>query len=479
VVVFALLAASATVIFSWQLAFVITQVFVEGASIGTLTQNLLFALFAATARAIVIFAQDLVSQKTATSVKFELSQKLNQAIRSLGPIWLARQSSAQLNLLATSGLDALDAYFSKYLPQLSFTTLVTPVFLVLIWLLDPASGLVVLVTLPLIPVFMILIGWATQRAQGQQLDALTKLSKHFLEALRSLTTLRVFGRAQAQVELLRASSELHRMRTMKVLRISFLSGFALELLASLSVALIAVSIGLRLVDGEMPLFIGLLVLLLAPEAYLPLRMVGAQFHAASEGIAASGAILEIIEQSSNRLENSEPKHNELLQPGSITLLVGASGAGKTTLMNSLLDFSSHTDLANFSWTPQQPQLFSGSVLENIVGDSRFEDQQFKKAIQLAALDDLDAYFQVGESGARVSGGQAQRIALARCFYRGLMIDGCSLLLDEPISALDKRRVAIICESLRWFAESGRAVLAISHQDLLESVSDRIVEVNRG
>ncbi|MEY4981656.1 MAG: thiol reductant exporter subunit CydD [Actinomycetota bacterium] len=478
-VVFALLAACATVVFSWQLAFVITQIFIEGVAISALTQNLMFALLAAITRATVIFAQDLVSQKTATSVKLELRQKFNLAIRSLGPNWLARQSSAQLNMLATSGLDSLDAYFSKYLPQLIYTALVTPAFLVLIWLLDPSSGLVVLVTLPLIPVFMILIGWATQRAQGQQLEALTKLSKHFLEALRSLTTLRVFGRAHAQVELLKASSELHRMRTMKVLRISFLSGFALELLASLSVALIAVSIGLRLVNGEMPLFVGLLVLLLAPEAYLPLRMVGAQFHAASDGIAASDAILEIIEKSSKGNEAAEQKQNELLQPGSITLLVGASGAGKTSLMNSFLDFSSDANLARFSWAPQQPQLFAGSVLENIIGDSHPDDHKVQKAIQLAALDDLDLNCQVGESGARVSGGQAQRIALARCFYRALMIDGSALLVDEPISALDERRAAIICKSLKWFAESGRAVLAISHQDLLETVSDRIVEINRG
>ena len=478
-VAFALLGALATVAFSWQIAFIVTQVFIEGVSIEQLNQNLIIALLAGAARAAVIFAQDLVSQKAAVSVKFELRQKFNQAIRKLGPSWLSRQSSAELNMLASSGLDALDSYFSKYLPQLVYTVLVTPGFLVLIWLVDPASSLVMAMTLPLIPLFMILIGWATQKAQGQQLDALTKLSKHFLEALRSLTTLRVFGRAETQVDLLRVSSEQHRIRTMKVLRISFLSGFALELLASLSVALIAVSIGLRLVNGEMPLFVGLLVLLLAPEAYLPLRMVGAQFHAASEGIAASSAILEIIDSSSGTVDTNEQQQKDLLVPGLITLLVGPSGAGKTTLMNTFLNFSSDKDLANVSWAPQQPQLFAGSVLKNIVGDSHADEHLLTKAIQLAALDDLELDYQIGESGAKVSGGQAQRIALARCFYRALSYKDCALLLDEPISSLDRQRASIVCESLRWFAECGHAVLAISHQDLLESVASRIVEINHG
>ena len=478
-VAFALLGALATVAFSWQIAFIVTQVFIERVSIEQLNQNLMIALLAGAARAAVIFAQDFVSQKAAVSVKFELRQKFNQAIRKLGPSWLSRQSSAELNMLASSGLDALDSYFSKYLPQLVYTVLVTPGFLVLIWLVDPASSLVMAMTLPLIPLFMILIGWATQKAQGQQLDALTKLSKHFLEALRSLTTLRVFGRAETQVDLLRVSSEQHRIRTMKVLRISFLSGFALELLASLSVALIAVSIGLRLVNGEMPLFVGLLVLLLAPEAYLPLRMVGAQFHAASEGIAASSAILEIIDSSSGTVDTNEQQQKDLLVPGLITLLVGPSGAGKTTLMNTFLNFSSDKDLANVSWAPQQPQLFAGSVLKNIVGDSHADEHLLTKAIQLAALDDLELDYQIGESGAKVSGGQAQRIALARCFYRALSYKDCALLLDEPISSLDRQRASIVCESLRWFAECGHAVLAISHQDLLESVASRIVEINHG
>lgn len=479
VVAFAILAACSTMVFSWQLAFVLTQVFVENKPIGHYLANLFIAGAFGLLRAIVVFAQDAIAARASSAVKAELRQKFNYAIQKLGVSWLSKQSAARLNLLSTNGLDSLDAYFAKYLPQLIYTVLITPVFVFTIAITDQASGWVLIATIPLIPIFMILIGWATQKAQNQQLSALTRLSQHFLEALRGLTTLRVFNRAQAQVEILRKVSEEHRVRTMKVLRISFLSGFALELLASLSVALIAVSIGLRLVNGEITLFAGLFILLLAPEAYLPLRMVGAQFHASSEGIAASGAILQILEESEQAPNAISANENNLLEKSKFNVLVGPSGSGKTTLMNGLLDLSDQGAMSRFSWMPQQAHLFEGTVRENIIGPASNNVAALERSIALAALDDLHLDFNVGETGARVSGGQAQRIALARCFYRAIDSSVEALLLDEPISAIDAKRAAIVASSLRTLADQGFAVLAISHQDSLESLADRIIEVPIG
>ena len=224
---------------------VIWSVFIEHIDPTKLIENYVIAGVAGLLKAAVIWIQELSSNRAAAKVKLELRSKFFNAIDRLGSPWLKSQSTAQLGLLANNGLDSLDAYFSKYLPQLIYTAIVTPLFVVLIGWADLVSAITLIVTIPLIPIFMILIGWATQSTQQRQLSALTRLGQHFLEALRGLTTLRVFGRANAQVETMAAVGEEYRVRTMKVLRLSFLSGFALELLASLSVALIAVSIGLR------------------------------------------------------------------------------------------------------------------------------------------------------------------------------------------------------------------------------------------
>jgi ATP-binding cassette subfamily C protein CydD len=271
---------------------------------------------------------------------------------------------------------------------------------------------------------------------------------------------------------------------MKVLRVSFLSGFALELIASLAVALIAVSIGLRLLSGELTLMVGLFVLLLAPETYLPLRQVGAQFHASAEGVAASSGILDIIQEA-----QLEPKSSHSVAvddyhfaPGELTAIVGPSGVGKSSIFRQLLGFHSSSvglEKDQVSWLPQASRLFEGTVKTNIVGPGRDAAESiFRTACQLAALDDLTAEHQVGVAGASVSGGQAQRICLARAFYRALESKCSHLLLDEPISALDEARAAVVVQSLKDFATSGLTVVAISHQKLLVNSADRVIEVER-
>lgn len=488
-VALATLGTVATVFIAWQLSLTVTRIFIDGAPSASVIAPLsLVAVFGAI-KATSIWAQEFLSARASVSVKVELRRKFYDSIIKLGSDWLNKNSIAELNLLATKGLDALDLYFAKYLPQLIYTALVTPALVMVIWSQDLLSAIALVVTLPLVPLFMILIGWATNSVQQKQLDALTTLTKHFLEVIRGLPTLRIFNRAQAQIQTIGAVSEQHRIRTMKVLRVTFLSSFALELLGSLSVALIAVSIGLRLVNGEISLLIGLFILLLAPEAFLPLRQVGAHFHAAAEGVTASQKVLDVIDEAKTY---SAPKLGSAaanqwkFDAGSITAIVGPSGAGKSSIFRTLLgladesaESSARLEFHQVSWMPQDNRLFATTVRKNITGpvlDDLIDKNCLTRAVQLAALDDLTLDGQVGIDGSQVSGGQAQRVSLARAFYRALTLRTQYLLLDEPISAIDEARAKIVIDSLKMFAEQGINVVAITHQQQLIHAADKVIEV---
>lgn len=481
-VALATLGVGATIVIAWNLSVIVTRVFVDHSGAEAVIPSLYWIACAGVAKALALWLQELSGTRASNAVKVQLRTKLFDSIFNLGSIWLHKNSLAELNVLATTGLNALEPYFSKYLPQLIYTVVVTPVFVAIIWTTDLASGIALVATWPLIPIFMILIGWATQTAQQKQLDTLTKLNQHFLEALRGLTTLRVFGRAKNQVAIIGEVSEQHRVRTMKVLRLSFLSGFALELIGSLSVALIAVSIGLRLVNGDITLLSGLFILLLAPEAFLPIRQVGANFHAAADGVVASEIALDIIDLAKVPSNSPNTSGGHEFNFGQFTVITGASGVGKSTIFKRKLGLagtSAEIEFANAAWMPQRPALFNGSVKENITGevdDKLIDSTALFSAIQLAALDDLDLSRMVDEDGSQVSGGQAQRISLARCFYRALVTDAKYLLLDEPFSALDEKRTATALNSLKGFALEGRAVVAISHQSQVIREADVLIEV---
>lgn len=277
------------------IAEIVVGAFEDGLDGSQLRTPLLLLAAVALGRGLVAWLTELAAHRASAAVKSELRGRLLDRAADLGPGWLSGQRTGSLVALATRGVDALDDYFSRYLPQLGLAIVVPVAVLARIVTEDWVSAAIIVVTLPLIPVFMILIGMATQSRMDRQWRLLSRLSGHFLDVVAGLPTLKVFGRAKAQAESIRKITDDYRQATMRTLRIAFLSSFALELLATLSVALVAVTIGMRLVHGELDLYTGLVILVLAPEAYLPLRQVGAQYHAAAEGLAAAEEIFDVLE----------------------------------------------------------------------------------------------------------------------------------------------------------------------------------------
>ncbi|MFC8506350.1 thiol reductant ABC exporter subunit CydD [Streptomyces sp. NPDC057131] len=503
------------------IAEVVVGAFQKGLSVSGLTTPLLLLAGVAAGRGLVAWLTELAAHRASAAVKSELRGRLLRHAAGLGPGWLSGQKAGSLAALATRGVDALDDYFARYLPQLGLAVVVPVAVLARIVTEDWVSAAIIVVTLPLIPVFMILIGWYTQARMDRQWKLLSRLSGHFLDVVAGLPTLKVFGRAKAQAENIRSITAQYRRATMRTLRIAFLSSFALELLATLSVALVAVTIGMRLVHGELDLYTGLVILILAPEAYLPLRQVGAQYHAAAEGLAAAEEIFEVLQNpaprggtgpvpDSPRLEldrvtvrhagRAEPSLDAAtltVEPGETVALVGPSGAGKSTLLDVVLGFVAPeeggsvrvggSDLASLdleewrsriAWVPQRPYLFAGTIAENVrLARPDASDEAVRRALRDAGAEDFVAELPegtatvLGEDGAGLSAGQRQRLALARAF----LADRPLLLLDEPTAALDGETEAAVVDAVRRLA-AGRTVLLVVHRPALLAVADRVVRI---
>lgn len=506
------------VAFAWLLTSAITRV-IAGTSWAELTAILSALGAVAALRAMLLWARESLSARASARVQVQLRERLVAAVGALGPGWLAGRNTAQLAVTAGRGLEALDAYFGRYLPQLVLTVIATPVLVAVMWSQDWVSGFTVLITLPLIPLFMVLIGLATRTVQQKQWRTLGQLAARFADTVQGLATLKVFGRQHRAASSIKKVTNAYRGETMRVLRVSFLSGFALELLASISVAIVAVSIGFRLLDGSLTLTVGLFVLLLAPEAYLPLRQVGVQFHAAAEGVAATDDVFAVLDDAAGagvvsgapqpqqipvngrvELQGVRVRRGDVLlpavtftaTPGTVTLLEGPSGSGKSSLLAALRGAASFEGgvtvggipLAELrpaewlAWAGQQPGLIADTISHNVaLGDPGGADAQpdlVARALHLAQAGELDPARALGVQGAGLSGGQAQRVAVARAFYRRLRGRATVVALDEPSSALDAETEAALWHAVRGMADDGATVLLVSHRRSAREIADQVV-----
>ena len=529
-VVLGIVRTAATVAFCWLLSQAIVGA-ITGASLSELLPDILALAGVGILRAGTIWAMDVASARGAAAVKSQLRRRLVTGLARLGPGWLRGRNRMDVVTTAGAGLDALDGYFSLLLPQLILTAIATPLVIVTIFLQDLTSGILVVVALPLIPIFMILIGLATQTVQRRQWLVLAQMSRRFLDVVGGLATLKIFGRQHRQTARIESLTETYRVETMKVLRISFLSGFALELIGSLSVALVAVSVGLRLIDGSLGFAVGLFVLLLAPEAFLPLRQVGANYHAAAEGIAAAEDVFgildtacavtreaEVLGERATSLIHSELRFSEVtvrhegravierfsavIHPGRLTVLAGPSGSGKSSLLAALLGFVAFDGTieigtageigaageigtagtpadrrARTAWAGQGAPLLEGTITSNVaLGALKPNITLVRRALALAALGSIDPELPVSVTGSGLSGGQAERVVAARAIYRGIDRFCPVLVFDEPSAALDCRAEAELLHGLRRLADEGYTVLVVSHRPAVIAAADDQIEL---
>jgi ATP-binding cassette subfamily C protein CydD len=490
------------------------------------------------ARAGVSYGGVVAALRAAATVKSQLRRALTVRSLQLGPAWLGGERAGEITTLSTKGLDGLDSYFARYLPQLVLAVLVPVAVLARVATADWVSAVVIAVTLPLIPAFAVLVGWHTKAQTRRQWRLLATLGGHFLDVVEGLPTLKVFGRARVQEEVIAKVTEDYRAATMSTLRVAFLSALVLELSAAVATALVAVEVGLRLLYGHLGYETALLVLLLTPEAFLPLRAVGAQFHASMEGVAAAGRVFEILDTTTPGEPPGRPAASALrparadlrtqcirlsgvtaaypgrprpaldgvsltIAPGDRVVLTGPSGAGKSTLLGLLLRFiapvsgtieltggGADHDLAaidvrqwrtQIAWVPQQPYLFTGTAADNIaLGQAGANRSAICRAAQLAGaadfIEELPAGYDtpLGERGLRLSAGQRQRIALARAFLR----DAPLLLLDEPVAHLDRASVRLIGTAIDT-ALSDRTVILVSHGQGWTGGGARVLRLEHG
>ncbi|MEV0645139.1 thiol reductant ABC exporter subunit CydD [Phytomonospora sp. NPDC050363] len=477
-------------------------------------------------RALLSWAHGRLAARSSAAIKARLRTETLAAAAAHGPRWLRGRRGGETATLVTRGIDGLDSYLVGYLPQLMLGATVPVAVLVMLYASDLASAVIITVTVPLVPIFGILVGWHTKAKTEKQWRLMSRLGGHFLDVVAGLSTLKVFGRAGKQAEAVRDVADRYRSATMATLRVAFLSALVLELVATVSVALVAVPIGLRLQAGEFDLRIAFFVLLLAPEAFLPLRAMGTQFHASQEGLAAMDEALTVVEGAEKlrkgghrpaesfatiEFDDVTVEYTEngvralagasfVVRAGERVALIGPSGAGKSTVLSVLLGFVEPTggrvlvdgvDLAELDldewrrrigWVPQRAHLFAGSVADNIrLGDPGAGAERVRAAASAADaefIDELpDGYDTLlGDRGTGLSAGQSRRLALARAFLR----DAPLLLLDEPTASLDGRSEAAVTDATRRLLSGAeRTALIVAHRPALLDGVDRVLRVADG
>ncbi len=508
------------------LAVVVSRAF-GGVELESLSTYLVLLALVFAGRGLLAWMFEVAGRRAATAVLSELRRSLVARRLRRSPAALDGVASAEIAAASVAGLDALDAYFARYLPQVVLAFIVPVAVLVWVAAIDIESAIVLLVTLPLVPIFMWLIGRHTERKTRERWAALRLLSTHFLDVVRGLPTLRAFNRGRAQATTIGDVSDAYRRATMRTLRTAFLSGSVLELAATLGIALVAVTAGVRLVDGSLGLQAGVTVLVLAPELYLPLRRLGAEFHASADGVAVADTIFTLLDRpaespAGGSLPPPSPAEAALrleqvsfaypvrpgevlsdvvleLAPGATVALVGETGSGKSTICALLLRFMEPSsgritvggvDLAQcdivawrqlLAWVPQRPALMHGGVAENIrLADSSASDDRVIEAARLAGADKFIRALPhgyetvIGDGGRPVSVGERRRIALARAFLR----DAPLVILDEPTADLDPASAELIRESVQRLS-TDRTLLLVTHDEGLPLSADLVVRLDHG
>jgi ATP-binding cassette subfamily C protein CydCD len=509
------------------LARVVVGAFLGGDSLSALAPELAWLAAISLLRGLVDAGFEATGRIGAARVMADLRARLVRHLLRDRPGALQSERSGELAAAAVQGVDALQAYFAGYLPQLLLSAL-APLF-ILAWVLprDWEAGLILAATAPMIPVFMVLIGRWADRATRRRWRRLSRLSAAFLDLVGGLETLRAHGRAGAQARAIDAAGEGYRRETMATLRVGFLSALVLELVAMIGIALVAATVGVQLANADLGLTAGLTVLLLAPELYMPLRRLGSQFHASADGMASAERIFEVLDQPAavsaptvaaaapdpaaapvrlDAVRFSHPGREEVLrgvdltlEPGETVAMVGPSGGGKTTLISLLLRLADPgggriecggADLrgvapaawrSRIAWVPQRPTIFAGSIADNIrLAEPGAAGGRVREAARRAGLGELVESLpdglatRVGDGGRRLSAGQAQRVAVARAFLR----DAPLLLLDEPTAHLDEETELEVAAAVGELA-AGRTALLVAHRPELARRADRVVELRDG
>lgn len=533
---FGALAGAAVIAQAALLSRTIAAAFLGGATLAALAPTFIVLAGLNVARASLLWLQETTAQRFSGRVRVELRDRLSRRMLALGPRFASGESTGELATTLVGGIDSLDAYLAQYLPQTALAGLVPSFVLAAVLWADPLSAVVLLLTFPLVPLFMWLIGQAARQETRRQWVTLSRLAARFHDALSGLPTLRAFGRAEDELRALAQANESYRAVTMRVLRLALVSALVLEALATLGTAVVAVEVGLRLLYARVAFREALFVLVLAPEFYRPLRALGAAFHAGMAGREAAARLQEIAgaggplaapavlggRPTSRRVSRADSLCPRLrfesvafsyagsaskaldeltleIPAGETLALVGPTGSGKTTATHLLLrwlepqrgrilvDGVPLASLApedwrrRVAWLPQQPRLFHGTLRENLLlARPEATAIQIHAALQRAVLADVVRELPrgletpLGEGGERLSGGEAQRVALARAFLR----DAPLLVLDEPTAQLDLDTEAAVLEALRDLCR-GRTVLLVAHRLTTVSASDRVAVLSGG
>ncbi|MFZ5948236.1 MAG: thiol reductant ABC exporter subunit CydD [Stygiobacter sp.] len=522
-----LLASAFTISQAYFLSRIINNVFLLGHTLERV-KNILF-LFAAASllKAAFIFLQNIFSSKLVVEIKKNLRENIITNISSLGPIKIKSERTGEIVNTLLNGVDKLEDYFSKFLPQLFLAALIPLMILFFVLPKDLLSAIIFIVTAPIIPTFMFLIGSIAEKLNQKQWTTLSRMSTYFFDVLQGIPTLKLFNRTKETLKRIEDVTNIFRIKTLKVLRVAFLSALVLEVASTISVAVIAVAIGLRLLNGDFNFADALFILIIAPEFYLPLRQLGVSYHAGMEGVAAFERISLLIQTKNENQKTISSEHelkanqsivfdnvsftyedrNEpainsvslVIEKGKVTALVGQTGSGKTTLMNMLLGFIkpqsgkikygnvdlSKIELNEFrkkiSWLPQNPHLFNSTLLENIKlskEDATYDDAV--SATMKAKIHNLISNLpngyesKVSEAGSNFSGGEIQRIALARAYLRNAEI----ICVDEPTANLDPETEKEIMNNMYELYQE-KTVLIIAHRLKTIEKADKIIVMKDG